>query len=75
MNISEVRVIVTCPGRNYVVVKMLTDEPGLYGVGDALPSSKHELAQQQPQAKSNDQSRSNKSQHISPVERLNTGIA
>ncbi len=35
MKITEVRVIVTCPGRNYVVVKILTDEPGLYGVGDA----------------------------------------
>lgn len=35
MKITEVRVIVTCPGRNYVVVKVLTDEPGLYGVGDA----------------------------------------
>src|SRR5580658_8490120 len=35
MKITEVRVIVTCPSRNYVVVKVLTDEPGLYGVGDA----------------------------------------
>src|ERR1051326_535229 len=35
MRITEVRVIVTCPGRNYVIVKILTDEPGLYGVGDA----------------------------------------
>lgn len=35
MKITEVRVIVTCPGRNYVVVKVLTDEPGIYGVGDA----------------------------------------
>ncbi len=35
MKITEVRVIVTCPGRNYVVVKIMTDEPGLYGVGDA----------------------------------------
>ncbi len=35
MKITEVRVIVTCPMRNYVVVKILTDEPGLYGVGDA----------------------------------------
>jgi mannonate dehydratase len=35
MKITEVRTIVTCPGRNYVVVKILTDEPGLYGVGDA----------------------------------------
>jgi mannonate dehydratase len=33
--ITDVRVIVTCPGRNYVVVKIVTDEPGLYGVGDA----------------------------------------
>jgi len=35
MKITDVRVIVTCPGRNYVFVKVLTDEPGLYGVGDA----------------------------------------
>jgi mannonate dehydratase len=35
MKITEVRVIVTCPGRNYVLLKILTDEPGLYGVGDA----------------------------------------
>lgn len=35
MKITEVRVIVTCPTRNYVIVKILTDEPGLYGVGDA----------------------------------------
>ena len=27
--------IVTCPDRNYVLVKVLTSEPGLYGVGDA----------------------------------------
>src|ERR1041384_4652452 len=35
MKITEVRVIVTCPSRNYVTVKIMTDEPGLYGVGDA----------------------------------------
>ncbi|HEX5412860.1 MAG TPA: D-galactonate dehydratase family protein [Terriglobia bacterium] len=35
MRITEVRVIVTCPDRNYVLVKVLTSEPGLYGVGDA----------------------------------------
>ena len=35
MKITEVRTIVTCPGRNYVIVKIMTDEPGLYGVGDA----------------------------------------
>ncbi|MCZ7644295.1 MAG: D-galactonate dehydratase family protein [Planctomycetota bacterium] len=34
MKISDVRVIVTCPGRNYVLIKILTDE-GVYGVGDA----------------------------------------
>ncbi|MCY3021427.1 MAG: D-galactonate dehydratase family protein, partial [Planctomycetota bacterium] len=34
MKISDVRVIVTCPTRNYVLVKIITDE-GLYGVGDA----------------------------------------
>ena len=35
MKITEVRVIVTCPGRNYVLVKIMTDEDGLYGCGDA----------------------------------------
>lgn len=35
MRITDIRVIVTCPSRNYVLVKVLTDEPGLYGVGDA----------------------------------------
>jgi mannonate dehydratase len=34
MRITDVRVIVTCPGRNYVFVKVLTDQPGLYGVGE-----------------------------------------
>jgi len=33
MKITEVRTIVTCPGRNYVLVKVITDE-GIYGVGD-----------------------------------------
>src|SRR5690242_20309116 len=35
MKITNVKVIVTCPGRNYVLVKIETDEPGLYGAGDA----------------------------------------
>src|SRR5579863_10568837 len=35
MKITEVRVVVTCPTRNYVFVKIMTDQPGLYGVGDA----------------------------------------
>ncbi len=34
MRITDVKVIVTCPGRNYVFVKVYTDEPGLYGVGE-----------------------------------------
>lgn len=35
MKITNVKVLVTCPGRNYVLVKIETDEPGLYGWGDA----------------------------------------
>jgi mannonate dehydratase len=35
LKITDVRVIVTSPDRNYVLVKILTSEPGLYGVGDA----------------------------------------
>ncbi|HLK59478.1 MAG TPA: D-galactonate dehydratase family protein [Chthonomonadaceae bacterium] len=34
MKITEVKVIVTCPGRNFVFVKVMTDVPGLYGVGE-----------------------------------------
>lgn len=34
MKITAARVIVTCPGRNFVTVKIETDQ-GLYGVGDA----------------------------------------
>ena len=34
MKITNVKVIVTCPGRNYVLLKIETDE-GIYGVGDA----------------------------------------
>jgi len=34
MKIIDARVIVTCPGRNFVTLKIITDQ-GLYGVGDA----------------------------------------
>jgi mannonate dehydratase len=33
MKITEVRTIVTCPTRNYVIAKIVTDE-GVYGVGE-----------------------------------------
>ncbi|GGM05082.1 D-mannonate dehydratase ManD [Dactylosporangium sucinum] len=34
MKIADVRVVVTCPGRNFVTLKIVTDE-GVHGVGDA----------------------------------------
>ncbi len=34
VQIKDVKVIVTCPGRNFVTVKIVTDT-GIYGVGDA----------------------------------------
>jgi mannonate dehydratase len=34
MKITEVKVILTCPGRNFVFVKIMTDQPGLYGIGE-----------------------------------------
>jgi mannonate dehydratase len=35
MKITEVRVFVTCPANtNYVIVKIMTDEPGLHGLGN-----------------------------------------
>ena len=35
MKITAARVIVCCPGRNFVTLKIETDE-GLTGIGDAL---------------------------------------
>jgi mannonate dehydratase len=43
MKITEVRVIVTCPGRNYVFVKVFTDVPGLYGVGEGTLSGSESI--------------------------------
>jgi mannonate dehydratase len=34
MKIADARVIITCPGRNFVTLKLITDE-GVYGIGDA----------------------------------------
>ncbi|OGT53713.1 MAG: bifunctional D-altronate/D-mannonate dehydratase [Gammaproteobacteria bacterium RIFCSPHIGHO2_12_FULL_41_15] len=34
MKITDAKVFVTCPGRNFVTLKIYTDE-GLYGIGDA----------------------------------------
>jgi mannonate dehydratase len=34
MKIIDARVIVTCPGRNFVTLKLVTDD-GVYGIGDA----------------------------------------
>ena len=34
MKIVEAKVIVTCPGRNFVTLKIVTDQ-GIYGIGDA----------------------------------------
>ncbi|MFT5350213.1 MAG: mannonate dehydratase [Planctomycetota bacterium] len=34
MKITDIKVIVCCPGRNFVSLKIVTDE-GIYGVGDA----------------------------------------
>jgi mannonate dehydratase len=34
MKITEIKVFVCCPGRNFVTVKIITDK-GIYGIGDA----------------------------------------
>ena len=34
MEITDTDVLVTCPGRNFVTLKVYTDE-GIYGLGDA----------------------------------------
>jgi mannonate dehydratase len=34
VRIEAAKVIVTCPGRNFVTLKIMTDE-GVYGIGDA----------------------------------------
>ena len=42
MKIKEIKVVVTCPGRNFVTVKIVTDDD-LHGVGDATVNGR-ELA-------------------------------
>lgn len=42
MKITDVKVIVTCPGRNFVTLKIITDE-GVHGLGDATVNGR-ELA-------------------------------
>ena len=42
MKIAEIRVFVSCPGRNFVTVKIIT-EGGIYGLGDATVNGR-ELA-------------------------------
>ncbi|MBN9026181.1 MAG: bifunctional D-altronate/D-mannonate dehydratase, partial [Rhizobiales bacterium] len=42
MKITDVKVIVCSPGRNFVTVKILTDQ-GLYGIGDGTVNGR-ELA-------------------------------
>ena len=42
MKITDVKVIVCSPGRNFVTVKIITDE-GLYGIGDGTVNGR-ELA-------------------------------
>ena len=42
MIIQDIKVIVASPGRNFVTVKIITDE-GLYGIGDATVNGR-ELA-------------------------------
>ncbi|MFT4171287.1 MAG: bifunctional D-altronate/D-mannonate dehydratase, partial [Rhodocyclaceae bacterium] len=34
MKITQAKVVVSCPGRNFVTLKLYTDE-GIYGLGDA----------------------------------------
>ena len=34
MRIVDAKVIITCPGRNFVTLKIVTDQ-GVYGIGDA----------------------------------------
>ena len=35
MKITDVKTILTCPGQNYLFIKILTDDPEIYGIGDA----------------------------------------
>lgn len=35
MKITEVKTILTCPKQNYLFIKIMTDDPKIYGIGDA----------------------------------------
>ena len=47
MKIIDVKVIVTCPGRNFVFVKVVTDEPRLYGVGEGTLNGSEPIVRRQ----------------------------
>lgn len=34
MKITNIQTLLTCPGRNYLFIKVLTDQPGLWGIGE-----------------------------------------
>ena len=35
MKIVDIKTILTCPGQNYLFIKVITDDPDIYGIGDA----------------------------------------
>ena len=35
MKITDVRTILTCPKQNYLFIKIMTEDPEIYGIGDA----------------------------------------
>ena len=35
MKITDVRTILTCPKQNYLFIKIMAEDPGIYGIGDA----------------------------------------
>ncbi len=43
MKITDVKIFLTCPGRNYVFIKVMTDVPGLYGVGEGTVSGSESI--------------------------------
>ncbi len=43
MKITEVKCILTCPGRNYLFIKVMTDVPGLYGIGEGTLSGSESI--------------------------------
>lgn len=45
MKITDVRTILTCPKQNYLFIKIMTEDPEIYGIGDASMNGREKVVE------------------------------